>query len=284
MALKRWGRDAIPGLIERDYRDVRLDYADHYFVLFPGGGQSLIAQNDQATRLRVGDVALVDTTRPVKFYHSRGPWSNSAINLLRRELVVHLGFEPEVASMRPDGTRASRLLLELSQTANEESRTESVSANSYMQLVVYDLVGALFAPSDQSGAWRHADASGALSRRAMPTRTSVLPRWRPRQEFSLRYLHKLFTQRGATCTELIYSLRLDHAARLLSHRESLRNAQPLSKIAYACGFRDYTHFARTFRSRFGYPPGAHSAEDGRAVTLPVRSDADELTLSAHDPE
>jgi AraC-like DNA-binding protein len=34
--------------------------------------------------------------------------------------------------------------------------------------------------------------------------------------------------------------------------------QPLSEIAYACGFRDYTHFARKFRHRFGHAPGAHS--------------------------
>jgi len=31
--------------------------------------------------------------------------------------------------------------------------------------------------------------------------------------------------------------------------------QPLGEIAYACGFRDYAHFARKFRRRFGYPPG-----------------------------
>jgi AraC-like DNA-binding protein len=36
--------------------------------------------------------------------------------------------------------------------------------------------------------------------------------------------------------------------------------QPLSEIAYACGFRDYTHFARKFRHRFGHSPGA-AAQD-----------------------
>jgi AraC-like DNA-binding protein len=84
-----------------------------------------------------------------------------------------------------------------------------------------------------------------------------------RTGISLRYLQKLFTQRGSTCSEMIYSLRLDHAARLVGRRGSLRNAQPLSEIAYACGFRDYTHFARKFRHRFGHPPGAHSANNDR---------------------
>jgi hypothetical protein len=138
------------GRIERDYRDVRLDGTDHYFVLFPLRGQSLMTQNEQATRLGVGDVVLVDTTRPVRLFaqnNSKGPWRNLAINLPRRELVAHLGSEPQGGAMRPNGTPAGRLMFEL-QTASEEPPSESSSADSYMQLVVYDLVGALFAPSD----------------------------------------------------------------------------------------------------------------------------------------
>jgi AraC family transcriptional regulator, positive regulator of tynA and feaB len=101
---------------------------------------------------------------------------------------------------------------------------------------------------------------------------------------SPRYLQKLFTQRGSTCSEFIYSLRLDHAARLLHRRESLRSGQPLSEIAFACGFHDYTHFARKFRYRFGHPPGAHAVKNDRAGQASVRSDADECTLTAQDPE
>jgi AraC family transcriptional regulator, positive regulator of tynA and feaB len=76
---------------------------------------------------------------------------------------------------------------------------------------------------------------------------------------SLRYLQKIFTQRGSTCSEFIFSVRLDHASRLVHRRASLGTGQPLSEIAYSCGFRDYTHFARKFRHRFGYAPGAFRA-------------------------
>jgi hypothetical protein len=138
----------------------------------------------------LGDVVLVDTTRPVRLFaenNSKGPWRNLAINLPRRELVAHLGSEPQGGAMRPNGTPAGRLMFELIQTANEEPPSESSSADSYMQLVVYDLVGALFAPSDQSCGSRHADKLFARARgvinQAMPTQTSVLPRWWPGQEF-----------------------------------------------------------------------------------------------------
>ena len=50
--------------------------------------------------------------------------------------------------------------------------------------------------------------------------------------------------------------RASSAAICLQRRASLATSQPLSEIAYACGFRDYTHFARKFRHRIGYSPGA----------------------------
>jgi AraC-like DNA-binding protein len=99
---------------------------------------------------------------------------------------------------------------------------------------------------------------------------------------SLRYLQKLFTERGSTCSEFIYSLRLDHAARLLQRRALLGTSQPLSDIAYACGFSDYTHFARKFRHRFGHAPGAHSGGNGRAGDGTVRAGTGNSASWAHD--
>jgi len=85
---------------------------------------------------------------------------------------------------------------------------------------------------------------------------------------------KLFTQRGFTCTEFVYSLRLNQAARLLDRRKLLSISEPISAIAYACGFRDYTHFSRKFCRRFCYSPGAHSEARGRAGNGAVHPSAD----------
>ena len=95
---------------------------------------------------------------------------------------------------------------------------------------------------------------------------------------SLRYLQKLFTERGSTCSEFIYSLRLGYAARLLHRRAFLATKQPVSEIAYASGFRDYTNFARKFRRRFGHTPGSHSGEHAE----PGRIHTAESASLAHD--
>jgi AraC family transcriptional regulator, positive regulator of tynA and feaB len=50
----------------------------------------------------------------------------------------------------------------------------------------------------------------------------------------------------------------------LQRRATLGASLALGEIAYACGFRDYRHFARKYRHRFGHAPGACCAEDSCA--------------------
>jgi len=126
--------------IERTHRDVHFDDMEHYYAIFQTAGQSTILQNDQAVELAVGDVALVDSARPVTYVSEKrnGQWS--CLRLPRQSLISHLGFEPEGGLCR---------------------HRESVSA--------------------------------ASSRTALPSRTSVLARWRPK--------------RGSRCATFRSSLR-----------------------------------------------------------------------------
>ena len=143
-----------------------------------------------------------------------------------------------------------------------------------MPLVVYDLLGALFAPPAPLGS-RHNDMLFMRVCRIIKNRFAD-PDMSPREVaaeagISLRYLQKLFTVRGSTCSHHMCSARLDHASHLIERRAVMKTGRPLSDIAYACGFRDYTHFARGFRQRFGTPPGAVGASAGNG-DVRARSD------------
>jgi AraC-like DNA-binding protein len=140
----------------------------------------------------------------------------------------------------------------------------SVSANAYMRLAFYDLLGALFAPSDPEDASLHTDRLFARIRDIIRDRFAD-PDFGPcdvavEAGISLRYLQKLFTARNSSCSHFIHSVRLDHAARLLERRAFLKTSQPISEIAYGSGFGDYTNFIRKFRRRFGHTPGSHSGD------------------------
>ena len=119
-----------------------------------------------------------------------------------------------------------------------------------MQLVIYDLLGALFAPHDPVPASLHADKLFTRIRDVVRNRFAD-PQFGPCEVaaeagISLRYLQKFFTARGTTCTHFINSVRLDRAARLLHRGATLNTSQPIGEIAYDSGFSDYTHLARIF--------------------------------------
>jgi AraC family transcriptional activator of tynA and feaB len=272
--------------LERTHRDVRLDDLDHYEAVFQVAGHSTIYQNDQCARLSVGDVALVDWSRPMMCVSDDALVQRLSLQLPRQSLVSHLGFEPRGGACRGSGTPAARLLYQVVHDALKGAGPTRRPVDSYMQLAVYNLLGAVFAPLDPPPSSGHAHKLFLRIRDLINDRVAD-PDFGPPEAaseagISLRYLQKLFTQRGFTCTEFINSLRLQHAARLLDRRVLLETREPISSIAYACGFRDYTHFARKFRRRFGYSPGAHSVAQGRAANSAVRARSDERTQQAHD--
>ena len=248
--------------VERTCRDARLDGVDHYFAVFQVGGQSAMTHNDQAVRLAVGDVAFVDAAQPVTYFADNhgAPWNTVTLNLPRQSLVSHLGFEPKGGLYRRGGTPAGRLLFDLIQETDGGEGSALSPADSYMQLAVYGLLASLFSSDDPSS--RNHRTDQLFSRiRASIQRSFTDPDVGPSEiaaeaGISLRYLQKLFTMRGRTCSDYILSLRLEYAARLIRQRAVVGGERPLYEVGYASGFHDYNYFARAFRRRFGQSPGA----------------------------
>jgi len=248
--------------VERTKRDACRDGREHYYVVFQLAGRCTLFQHGQAVDLATGAVALVDTARPITYVSEERSNQWVSLQLPRRSLVSHLGWEPRGVCRRRDGTAAGRLLLQLLLDGVEEEGASLGSANPYLRLTFYDLVGALFAPTDPVPVSIHADKLFARICAIIKDRYTD-PTFGPRDvaaeaRISLRYLQKLFTVRNLTCGDFIHTARLDHAARLLRRRIVLSTGQSISDIAYASGFGDYGFFLRKFRGRFGYPPGAHS--------------------------
>jgi AraC family transcriptional activator of tynA and feaB len=248
--------------VVRTQQDVRLDGQDHYYAVFQVSGESVLVHNDQTVVLSVGDAALVDSARPVT-YLSEHAFGHLALKLPRRSLVSHLGYNPQGGISSRGGSAAGRLLTDLIVDADTGGESPS-STQFYMQLAIYDLIGALFVPSERLPLSSSADK---LFKRVCCILKAHLadPAFGPHEAaieagISVRYLQKLFTARSTTCSHFLYSLRLDHAAQLLARRKLLGTHQPLSEIAYASGFSDYNHFARKFHRRFGHTPGTHTAD------------------------
>jgi AraC family transcriptional regulator, positive regulator of tynA and feaB len=247
--------------IDRTQQHARIDGVEDYSVIFPLTGRSAIDHNGARLELGVGDVILVDATRPGTVFRDSGVAQHIWLHLPRQELVSHLGFEPAGGLM---GRRsvAGRLLFQLISEAASDQDELSNAAEPHMRLAIYDLLAATFSTSEQFSASTHTEKLFASICHMIRKRFTD-PDLSPSSVainagVSVRYLQKLFTARGMTCSGFIHSLRLDHAARLIARQVALQSNQPLSDIAHASGFLDYAHFSRKFRARFGHPPSLHA--------------------------
>jgi len=166
---------------ERTHRDVRLDDRDHYKAVFQVAGQSTIYQNDQCVHLAVGDVALIDVTRPMTCVSDDGSVRRLSFNLPRRSLVSNLGYEPQGGTYRRSGTPAGRLLYEVVFDALNGGRPIPTCSWQSMTCSAHCLHRPIRRRCPQAIRINCLCVSAASSRTALPIRISGLRKRHPKQ-------------------------------------------------------------------------------------------------------
>jgi AraC family transcriptional regulator, positive regulator of tynA and feaB len=255
-AFRGWARPlsvcGLPGIdirgtsvsrIERTERHVRLEGRDDYRVILVLADRLGVSQNERVADLTCGDLTLVESARPVDFF-PRGYARSLSFRLPRQMVISNFGYEPRGA-VASHGTLSGKLIFQLAAEVLSGENPGSTQNDNYMRLAICDLLCAIFArpDDDAQSSSRHTAKLFARVRRIVRD-SFANPDLTPAQVaaatgISLRYLQKLFTPRGTTCSHFIHEMRLDYAARLL-HRRALQNERlPLSEIAFASGFRDY---------------------------------------------
>jgi AraC family transcriptional regulator, positive regulator of tynA and feaB len=245
--------------VERTQRDIKLDEAEYFVVGQQLTGAADVMQNDRIVRAQAGDFVLMDTSRPMQYRPISGISNLLSLQLPRTTFVAHLGFEPEGGVRRPGDSLAAHLLGQLFQRACLDNGLDR-ECELHVDVIVYDLVRALFGAAEWASVSPHSDRLFHRVCRIIKQHFSDAD-FGPTEiaaetGISLRYLQKLFTSRGSTCSQYIQSLRLEHAFTLLKRRAERKGGRSVSEIAWASGYRDLNHFYRLFRQRFGHTPGA----------------------------
>jgi AraC family transcriptional regulator, positive regulator of tynA and feaB len=250
--------------VDRTHNDIKLDGAEHFLVGQQLIGSAYVMQDARISQAEPGDIVLIDTSRPLQYRPITGTWNLLSLELPRRSCLAHLGFEPNVGVYRPD-TLATQLLCYLFQSVRSELVEPTLrECELEIDLIVYDLIRALRAAS-----WvRITPYSDRLFQRVCRIIRAHFtnPDFGPAEiatevGISLRYLQKLFTCRGTTCSQCIQSLRLSHAYSLLARQSERTRRQSVSEVAWASGYRDRSYFHRAFLQRFGHSPGVSAARD-----------------------
>ncbi|RFU39513.1 helix-turn-helix domain-containing protein [Actinomadura logoneensis] len=242
-----------PGLIRRDD-------PDHYRVVLAVSGTVLLGQDGRTARLRAGDLALYDFSRPYELVY------DSAVQLavfsfarplltVPADSVRHLTAVP----IGPDEGSAA-LAAPLLRRVAEDAETYRAAGSSRLPGVVTDLLDMTLA-----------ERSAKVAALAPETRERVLLRRvhafveqhlgdaaldpaavAAAHHVSVRHLHRLFETEHTTVAAWIRHRRLERCRRDLA--DPAMAHQPVSSVAARWGMPDPAHFSRLFRRAYGVSP------------------------------
>ena len=229
-----------------------------YYLLYMREGRLGARQRGREVPVLAGDCVLIDSMEPYSFSF---PESNRCLSVqMPRDWLRNWIPEPEkiVATSFAANSGWGRTLA---------SAAGNLAACDYDTLalpraVVADQLGALLAlaaGNEIAGATTHRHTLFHRIRRTLFERLSD-PSLGPQSVadahgISKRYLHLLFAGAGTSFGAELMELRLEQAKRHLDDRRLARIG--IAELAWRCGFREPSHFARRFRARYGAAPGAY---------------------------
>lgn len=255
---------ATPQIVTRGRRQLSQAAEDDVLLSLQVTGTGVIAQDGRMARLRPGDMAAYDSTRPYTLAFD-GPFRQLVVQAPREDWSRRLGpvqrlTASTVSGTSPEGRLAGRLVRDV---AASSDGIDAAAAGRVGESIL-DLLAAGLARFDRGGAERGGEAVWTTLYRAKSfieenladpqltviTAASALG-------FSPRYLTKLFALEDESPSRYIWRRRLERC------RDDLRSAalagRSISTIAYRWGFASPAHFSRAFRARFGLSPRAYRA-------------------------
>ncbi len=237
------------------------EITDHTMVLsLPLTQRSEKALNTNGLCTSRGDISFYDATRPQKLA------INSQIQaliiqipkpLLENHLINVERYDSSVISTHTLlGQLTSSLLQTLAANLDRESSRGTASVTStLMQLIAF----ALTERTEQRDIIQYRAAVHTSLRQTIEQfiktnccDTNLSPKLiADRYRISLRYLHRLFEDSEYSVAKTILNARLQQAMELLCRCDQ---KFMVTQVAFQCGFKDVSHFSKSFKDKYGVNP------------------------------
>ncbi|GAA0211697.1 helix-turn-helix domain-containing protein [Actinomadura nitritigenes] len=245
-----------PGLIRRDD-------PEHYRVVLAVSGTVLLGQDGRTARLRGGDLAIYDFSRPYELVYDSAV-QLAVFSFARAMLTVPADAVRRLAAVpiaAEGGTAA--LAAPLLRRVAEDAGTYDPASAARLPAVVMDLLDMTIAErTSQVAALVPETRERVLLRRvhAFVERhlgdTGLGPGMiAAAHHVSLRHLHRLFESQDTTVAAWIRHRRLERCRRDLT--DPAMAAESVSGIAARWGLPDPAHFSRLFRRAYGASPAEY---------------------------
>lgn len=254
-----------PHRVIRSPAMIRSDARDEYLLCMLLRGAATVWQDGRSCTVRDGAAVLVDCDRPFLF-DLPTPFEQVIVRVPRAQLLTRLP-ERSVASATACALSAGsglagmlgsfvRQVVDLD--AASRSRSAGTLAGTTLDLLT-EALAALPGPRGAAEPTRHRE----LRRAEAALRNGLHDSERTMQDVcqelgvSRRYLQMLFREVGTTPSAWLREARVERARTLLDATDLT-----VESVAERCGFKDHSHFHRTFRAITGNTPGGFRNRNG----------------------
>lgn len=223
-------------------------------------GRGHVEQDGRSADLRHGSFAILDPSRPFVFA-SPTEFEQVVVRTPRRLLtsrlpshIVDAVAAQGVSAGEGVGRVVSRLLQEIAglDPGVAPGAASSLSASMMDMLVTALADGTVLQSHTELAHVRDLRRAQQLLGSRMHDPDLTMSDAARDLGMSVRHLQNLFRRADATPMNWLYAARLDRARGLLIGSDATIN-----DVAETVGFRDVSHFSRTFRKRFGASPGEY---------------------------
>lgn len=247
------------GVVRRSRAHISHSVEPHYLIRFQLGAESVFSQGGEDVRLRPGDFALCDSTRPYQLSFDQ-PVSILTVRVARKVLRRYLGTPEDLVNIpvcgrSGGGSLAARVIREIWQSS-DEALAPAVAPR--FANVVLELIASAFVEVGR-GKVDRSYLSSALRLRMLDfvERSLCDPDLSPLKvaqalKISARHVHRVFAREGDTVGRYILRRRLEKCRAALA--DPLLAGLSLTHICAEYGFRSLPHFSRLFREEFGMAP------------------------------
>lgn len=221
-------------------------------------GELAVEQDGRQTIMRPGDAAICVSDRPYTLQLG-GNFEACILKFDRRLLSRSSDLADLTATILGQGTGLGTLLFDFARNLAIAAPHLEADTNARLMRNFVDLLETNFHAVTGGQGWQR-----PTHRRATFNRVAAFVRLHLREQrltpghvaaavkLSPRYLNKLFAAEGTSLGRYIWETRLSQSA--VDLLDPALSAETISAIALRNGFKDLSHFSRSFRARFDASP------------------------------
>lgn len=234
--------------------------SEDYFLCAVTGGPGRIEQRGRSIWLDKGAFAVIDAGQPFRFDFPH-KFEQIVVRVPRPLLLGRMSerdvdrvMVQPVSASGGAGVVVSRFLQQLAElNAAVPDASAAALSMSALDMIVTALAdtGGAFSPTQQAHTADLHRAQNLLKTRLHDERLSITEA-AAELGISLRYLQKIFQSTGRTPSEWLLQARLERARMILMSTDIT-----IGDLASRVGFKDISHFSRSFRNLYGVSPGQY---------------------------